>query len=60
MSELDPTRYRRVVLVDPTHVLTVPNRPTPFSAEGEVVDTHDPYWIMLLADKSVRLAPDES
>lgn len=46
-------RYIDVVLADPSHKLPMPGAARFFSAEGEKVDSWDPFWLALLADGSI-------
>lgn len=48
-------RYVRARLADPTHKLPFPDKPMlfPTSADGEIVDTWDPFFQTLLLDGSL-------
>ena len=49
----DSNRHVFVRLADPSHKLPIPNSKRLFPAEGELVDTYDPYWLQLIGDGSV-------
>lgn len=52
-------RLIRAVLTDPSHRLPMADRGGRlFAPEGETIDADAPLWIGLLADGSVREAPE--
>jgi hypothetical protein len=56
-----PTRFQVVRLADTTHKLPMPGAGGRlFPAEGELVDTWNPFWMMCLADGSVVLGASAS
>lgn len=58
MPILDPSRYVEAVLSDPSHKLPLPDRGGRlFLAEGETVDSYDPFYAVLLADGSLKRKP---
>lgn len=61
MPTLDPSRFYAAVLADPSHKLPLPGPGAArfFSAEGEVVDSADPFYGHLLADGSLVRKPEE-
>jgi hypothetical protein len=50
-------RYLDVVLSDPSHRLPMPGTARLFSADGEKVDSWDGFWLMLMADGSIKPKP---
>jgi hypothetical protein len=62
MPTLDPSRFYAAVLADPSHKLPLPGPGAArfFSAEGEVVDSADPFYGHLLADGSLVRKTDEA
>jgi hypothetical protein len=65
MPTLDPARFKRAWLVDPTHRLPMPKSARLFSPArgadgGEIVDTHDLYWRLPLADGSLTLRQQDA
>ena len=58
MPALDPSRFVEAVLGDPAHKLPLPDRGgRHFLAEGETIDSFDPFYAALLADGSLQRRP---
>jgi hypothetical protein len=53
MPTLDPVRFPFVKLGNLEHKLPMPGTSMVFPREGRRVDSHDPFWRMLIADRSL-------